>query len=187
VIYYTAFDARWFDFDRVKAPLLFVSIALFFVLLGVLDLLSHRRYPARVRDGWVSKSPLSACAWTALSALLLIAITVGFAHGYWKLSSRLNNGNYEVVEGVVTQFVPMSCDGKGNEAFVVSGHSFKYSDFEPSAGFYRSKCFGGPIREGLCVRIADVDGVIARLEIAPSCHPPASELLPALPGPGPPR
>jgi len=35
-----------------------------------------------------------------------------------------------------------------------------------TAGFNNTLSHGGPIHEGLRVRIADVDGAIARLEIA---------------------
>jgi len=52
------------------------------------------------------------------------------------------------------------------ERFVVNGHHYEYSDYVVSAGFNNTQSHGGPIREGITVRIADVRGKIARLEIA---------------------
>jgi hypothetical protein len=71
-----------------------------------------------------------------------------------------------VVEGVVHDFVPMPFDGHPHESFEVAGHSYEYSDFEVTQGFNNTQSHGGPMRDGLRVRIADVGGRIARLEIA---------------------
>jgi hypothetical protein len=51
------------------------------------------------------------------------------------------------------------------ESFEVAGRRYRYSDFVLVPGFHTTTTRGGPIREGLHVRIADVDGEIARLEI----------------------
>jgi hypothetical protein len=60
----------------------------------------------------------------------------------------------------------MPPSGQGCESFLVDGQSFKYNDAAYNGGFEKSSLYGGPIREGLQVRIWYVDNVIVRLEIA---------------------
>lgn len=85
---------------------------------------------------------------------------------FTRMRNALLAHQYTLVEGTVTQLDPMSDKRHGGESFVVSGHRFSYSDHTSMAGFNHTHSHGGPIREGLQVRIADVEGKIARLEIA---------------------
>ena len=71
----------------------------------------------------------------------------------------------QVVEGRVENFAPMPYEGKALESFTVDGIKFEYSDFVLSPGFNNTASHGGPIREGLQVRIHYVDNVILKLEI----------------------
>jgi hypothetical protein len=48
----------------------------------------------------------------------------------------------------------------------VHGVRFQYSDYVITAGFNNTSSHGGPIREGLPVRIWYLDGEILRLDIA---------------------
>jgi hypothetical protein len=103
-----------------------------------------------------------------ISAFALFWATSGFFAtypDYVKMRNALRTGDFTVVQGRVTQFVPMPYEGHKMESFVVSGRLYKYSDFELSAGFNNTRSHGGPIKENLQVRIADVNGRIARLEI----------------------
>ena len=102
---------------------------------------------------------LFACFWTLLS----LALT---ATDYFGLASDLRHGRCEVVEGIVEQFDPMPYEGHKDESFVVSGHRFEYSDYDITAGFNRSRSHGGPIRQGLRVRIQCKGNEIAKLEVA---------------------
>jgi hypothetical protein len=60
----------------------------------------------------------------------------------------------------------MPVTGHAMESFEVAGHCYSYSDYVVVAGFNNTQSHGGPIRNGLRVRIADIDGQIARLEVA---------------------
>lgn len=91
---------------------------------------------------------------------------IGTLYSSIKLRNALNSNHYTLVQGRVTQFVPMPYGGHAQESFVVDGHRYQYSDYEVSSSFNNTQSHGGPIKEGLQVRIADVDGKIARLEIA---------------------
>ena|ERR1700730_13555204 len=100
------------------------------------------------------------------SILWVLATFLGTFSDYWTLRQALRSGHFETVEGKVTDFVPMPAEGHALERFTVNGHHYEYSDFMVTAGFNNTQSHGGPIKEGLLVRIADVSGQIARLEIA---------------------
>ena len=85
---------------------------------------------------------------------------------YIILRNGVRNGTCEIVEGTVSNFVPMPYQGHAVEHFVVNGHYYEYSDFRVMAGFNQTKSHGGPIDEGRRVRICDVRGEIARLEVS---------------------
>ncbi len=87
---------------------------------------------------------------------------------YVNLSSHqraLASHNYRVVEGPVQQFQPMLRMGHTMETFEVNGTRFSYSNFVPSECFADTAAYGGPIREGMYVRIAYIDNCILRLEV----------------------
>ena len=58
-----------------------------------------------------------------------------------------------MVEGPVERFVPERADGHGIESFVVSGVQFSYMSGVYDGGFNDTAFLGGPIREGLQVRV----------------------------------
>jgi hypothetical protein len=86
--------------------------------------------------------------------------------------------NTPVVQGVVEDFRPAPYEGHQDESFAVSGVRFAYSDFVITGGFRQSSSHGGPIRQGLLVRIrylpsgsTDLEGrptnLIVRLDTCP--------------------
>jgi hypothetical protein len=85
---------------------------------------------------------------------------------YRAVISDLGTGRYSVVEGPVTNFVPMPHTGHSEESFMVKGHRFSYSDYVVTPGFHNTASHGGPIREGLYVRITYSGNQILRLEVA---------------------
>jgi hypothetical protein len=99
------------------------------------------------------------------SILWVLATFLGTFSEYWTLRQALRLGHFEIVEGKVVDFVPMPPQGHAMERFTVNGHHYEYSDFVVTAGFNNTQSHGGPIREGIIVRIRDVNGQIARLEI----------------------
>jgi hypothetical protein len=62
-----------------------------------------------------------------------------------------------VVEGRVENFHPMPSGGHDTERFDVGDVHFEYSHWSVSQGFNQDVTVGGPIREGLYVRIRYVD------------------------------
>jgi len=105
-----------------------------------------------------------AAAWTFLALGLTLT-------DYLSLRSAVRNRECKIVEGIVENFDPMPAEGHKDESFVVSGERFQYSDYDITAGFNRSRSHGGPIENGIRVRIyyvkaEDSRNEIARLEIA---------------------
>lgn len=90
----------------------------------------------------------------------------GVADMYSRARQAYLNGDYQVVEGAVSNFHPMPYSGHQNESFSVNGVQFSYSDYVVSPCFNNTTSHGGPIGEGLRVRIAYSGDCILKLEIA---------------------
>jgi len=138
------------------------SGAAFFVI-GLVWIAVQRVLTRKARSWLFRAQPYVVTAFALLWTILAASI---YFYQYGRLKDALQSGRYEVVEGVVTHFVPMPPEGHASEHFEVDGHHYSYSDYGIQPGFNNTSSHGGPIREGLRVRIADVDGSIARLEIA---------------------
>jgi hypothetical protein len=110
---------------------------------------------------------------TAYAIFLLFAASAFSGPGVRNMYARARNsyvkGQYSVVEGPVTNFHPMPYSGHQDETFSVNGVQFSYSDFELVPCFNNTSSHGGPIREGLRVRIAYSGNCILRLVI-PGIH-----------------
>src|SRR4051812_7475233 len=102
-----------------------------------------------------------ACLWTAV-------VTFSAVGSVMRVRYRLNHRAYVVVEGIVSDFVP----GGGHDEelwHVRSGdedHRYHYKASVVTAGYRQTQSQGGAIRNGVRVRVADIDGLIAQLEVA---------------------
>ncbi len=160
--YTTVFDAGQHGYENFWA----LTPILIFVALGAM--LVFRPVPLRLnlpqnlqeRAGRI----FSWCffIFSLLGALALPSTLLE----YQRAASDLRAGRYSVVEGPVTEFVPMPYEGHARESFTVNGHRFSYSDYVMTAGFRNTASRGGPIREGLYVRISYSGNLILRLEVA---------------------
>ena len=145
------------------------AVGLVFVIIGMCQLIYvYRNFrgaavqPVPSKRAFVLPSFFTAfaLAWTVVA----LVSTLG---DYLNLKEALDCANVETVEGRVTHFRPGSDSrGETHESFVVNESRFEYSWFHATAGFNQTKPHGGPVRDGLWVRIAHVNGEIARLEIA---------------------
>jgi hypothetical protein len=140
----------------------FGLVGLVFVGVGILMIRNpglFRQSPAFVRGfGWF---------FVVFASLWTIGASMGPYQEYQGLRRAVRDHTYLVVEGIVTDFVPGRSDGHPPESFNVAGHRYSYSPYVVTSGFNQITARGGPIRPGLRVRIADVHGVMARLEVAP--------------------
>jgi hypothetical protein len=97
--------------------------------------------------------------------LAAIIISTSFSHRR-VLISALNARQYGVVEGRATHFVPAPYEGHQDEQFCVESTCFSYSDYVVTGGFNQTSSHGGPMQEGLPVRVSFLGNIIIKLEKA---------------------
>jgi len=104
-----------------------------------------------------------------LGFLFILSVLIRFyglySTKYWSLHQGYKVGEYYVVEGPVEQFDPMPKEGHKRESFTVNDVLFEYSDYELSPGFNNTSSHGGPIINGLQVRISYIGHYIVKLEV----------------------
>jgi hypothetical protein len=85
---------------------------------------------------------------------------------HFRCAAWARAGDFDVVEGQVTDFQPVPRPKKGSERFTVQDITFSYSSADLSKGGFRYE-FGpeGQMREGCQVRISHHEGRILKLEI----------------------
>lgn len=101
--------------------------------------------------------------------LLLSLLFVRLDHSrYENLRVALQQHRYVTVEGVVSAYVPGDSAWNIPESFNVGGHRYSFRAGSVTDG-YKGK-FDRPtdIHNGVVLRIADVHGIVARLEIRDS-------------------
>jgi hypothetical protein len=154
VAYQTIFDLAAAGYKSWTFP----AYGLIFVAIGAAMMIfrKHLPLPSRKAAPWILTLAL---AWTILTYGLTFL-------EYRSLSSALESGEAKTVTGVVSNFKPMPASGHANERFCVDRTCFENSDFEVSAGFNNTSSQGGPIHEGLPVRVTYFRGKILKLEIA---------------------
>jgi hypothetical protein len=99
----------------------------------------------------------------SLAALWLL---IGTRREFVELRQKLRNGDFRLVTGIVSDFVPEGPGGHPQERFRIGNQEFVYSSSDITSAYHLTAPHGGHIREGLTVRIAEADGHILRLEIA---------------------
>lgn len=94
---------------------------------------------------------------------LLIPATITYQHT--SLWNAVRQGEGTVVEGYVQSYTPkLVHDHEADESFRVGERTFSYSGYE-MIGFHHTKVRGGPIEEGVYVRVTYVGDTIVRLEV----------------------
>lgn len=147
-----------------------IPVGLVFIAIGYFTRSAPVPQPRAPKLAWLLRNGLLvfACFWTATATLLIVGDTL-------RTRYRLNHGDYTVVEGVVSNFVPGDWIGHRHELWRVRSadqdHWYTYSRSTITSGFRQTQEEGGPIHNGVHVRIADEDGLIARLEVATSDLP----------------
>jgi len=161
--YWTVFDAASAGYGGWKA----LRIGLILIVGGIVLVGLRRHFPK-----WFWPERLrrfgGPFAWTFLIGAILWTLFVGFiANGQRNnLIEARASGKVQVVEGSVTSFKPMPAAGHAMESFCVQAKCFEYSDYFVSGGFNNTSSHGGPIKEGLLVRVSYVGNTIVKLEVA---------------------
>lgn len=139
-----------------------LRFSVFAFAIGAGSELYNRRVPAAERQKGL---PLGGTGTMLGTFLLVFEIFFGLpmisAIG---LSHQLAEGRAEVVEGPVT--IDFEVGGGKNECIAVADRRFCYSDWVLTPGFNRTRALGGPMQNGLQVRISSIGDTIVRVEMA---------------------
>lgn len=134
----------------------FPAGGLVFVAIGVLlwrfrdQMIGGWHGPFRSRPGW---RKAFAGVFLGFSVVWTVIASIGVLGSHFAAKRTLSRGGAAVVEGIVQDFHPMPYAGHDTERFTVSGVRFAYSDYIVGPGFNNTSSHGGPIREGVAVRI----------------------------------
>lgn len=100
-----------------------------------------------------------------------LAVIGGSVVPYVGMRLRVADGSYRVVEGTVRRFQPGDIGDHRSESWVLESASgsvsYSYSPSIVVAGYDQTAPHGVQVREGLHARVWDMNGRIARLELAP--------------------
>jgi hypothetical protein len=105
----------------------------------------------------------SVASIVAPALLLLVSLEGAQQWSAFDLARQLEAGDTTVVSGHVQD---AKGDSAASECFTVNSHRYCYNDDPTSIGFHRVAVNGGPIHDGLQVRVTSIGDVIVRLEIA---------------------
>jgi len=105
-------------------------------------------------------------AYVVLLFMLMTFSPAGVSDMYARARDAYVKRDYSIAEGTVANFHPMPYSGHQNETFSVNGVEFSYSDYVLVPCFNNTASHGGPIRDGLRVRIAYSGNCILKLEVA---------------------
>jgi hypothetical protein len=147
----------------------FPAFGLIFIVLGTALIFAARRWPSFTRAKSLGYFfVIFASLWTVVAFLGTYII-------YRSAINYYHSKNYEVIEGIVESFQPMPYAGHRDECFTVRATRFCYSDYRITPEFNQTASHGGPIREGLPVRITHHNGHILRLETRADKIPTSAE------------
>ena len=157
-----------YDIQQVRYPGWWIfGVGLFFVCVGTTFFLlrKNQALSSTFDMSMGFKRDVMPIFAAAFGLLWIVIGGLNYAH-FASLRTMARNENVDIVEGKVTDFVPMPYEGHADETFVVGGHRFAYSEYDETKGFNHTRSHGGPMNEGLQVRITYVDDSILKLEIA---------------------
>ena len=93
-------------------------------------------------------------AYVVMLFMVMTLSPAGVSDMYARARDSYVKGDYSIAEGSVVNFHPMPYSGHQNERFSLNGVEFSYSTYVIVPCFNNTASHGGPIREGLRVRIA---------------------------------
>jgi hypothetical protein len=102
----------------------------------------------------------------SMASLFLLISLVNVIPNFVKLRTAYVSGKSLVVEGIVQNFRPAPTIGPAKESFSVDGILFTYNALDDSPCFHNAPFRGGPVREGLDVRIHYYEGCMQRIEVS---------------------
>ena len=158
--YEVVYDAAQVRFPAWPVALTGLAVAAFGVGLGAY--LRRRRVQSTVAQTAVTSAIIFGVSWTLLLGGGLYA-----QHG--QLTRALSEGSFVRVEGIVhDKPAGTATDVEGASWVVEAGstaHWYRYDRSPLAVGYRRAAPGSGGLRDGARVRIADIGGRIARVEV----------------------
>ena len=132
------------------------------IVFVIIDVLFKKIFP--------SAQKRAVTLFTFLACVVVIAITLFQISSWEYYKKQLTEQRCSIVEGVVTNFHPMPYHGHSHESFVINGVRFTYSDYTITPAFNNTSSHGGPIKQGMHLRVfytdsRDFKGTTAKLRI----------------------
>jgi len=151
----TSSEARWLLW---YSPLLFLG--------GLLVLSGLRVSFVNWKQGWGPR-----LLGLGLAVLFICAFWFKYSYNHWIYFTEYHDsGPYQTVEGPVENYLARPAREMNFEQFTVNGVRLGYGSLGMPKCFSRPAANGGPIREGLPVRIAYKGSCIVKLEILKSAQ-----------------
>lgn len=152
------FDVRHADYHGLYFPLIGI------ILSGIAFVGTRLRSFSRDARGEtvVNRGMPGSRRFLALAVLGTVVSGAIVFVSHASLATALDAGRFTVIEGQVERLQDADLLRKRPEIWRVAGHTYQLHDARESEGFNSP----GVVPAGSYVRIADVGGVIARLEIA---------------------
>jgi len=159
--YQTVFDITTSGYKSWSFP----GHGLIFIVIGFFLFLARNNLP-----GWWGRHPkaskIFACFYFCFALIWTITSFFATYGEYCSLSSAVKDGRAQVIEGMASNFKPMPASGHAIEHFCVENKCFGYSDYVISGGFNNTSANGGPIKEGLPVKVTFFGNAIVKLEVS---------------------
>ncbi|MBC3905938.1 hypothetical protein [Undibacterium umbellatum] len=154
----------------------FPAFGLIFVAIGAVILFFHfinkRKTPPGSKTKLSGKRPWFFYFYFGFSCIWTITSFHSTYSDYKDLRTAYEHGQCKLAEGRVENFkIAPKEKRKSDESFDVGDAHFYYANHNVSAGFNTSSIVGGPMKEGLYVRIHHCGNDIARLEIVDDVKP----------------
>ena len=169
VYYRVLFDAARSG-PHVQDTLVVASVCAGVIVLGLLwpRQLSEVAGGLLHRDVTAAEARALAVALGGLGVLLsLLFVRLDYSR-YENLRLALQHHRYITVEGVVSAYVQGDSAQNIPESFNVGGHRYSFRAGSVTDGYKGTFNRRTDIRNGVMLRIADVHGIVARLEIRDS-------------------
>ena len=160
VTYRVVYDAAQLPFPAWPVAAVGLAVAIAGVGLGAY--VRRRRITSAAARTVVTSAIIFGVSWS-----LLVGGGLYTQHG--QLRSALRDGSYVRVEGVVYDTPPGAATDVDGKSWVVesgtTAHWYRYDASPLAVGYRRAAPGTGGLRDGARVRIADIGGRIARLEV----------------------
>ena len=163
MIYRTVFDVTRTHFGGYQ----FLAVGIALCVAGLAAVILRHRFPMWI---WPKRlhhlaSPFAFGFLFLAIAFTLVSFSIIAAQGM-NLRKAYAAGHAATVEGRVSGFVPAPYQGHADERFCVGSKCFEYSDYVITGGFNTTSSHGGPIKDGMPVRVTYVGDLIVKLEVA---------------------